>query len=392
MYCSKCGKEIADDAKFCVYCGASNENGNTKIVLQEGKKKKNKKVLWIVLALVVLSCIIAPFLSDDSETKPHKNEQEIIDELSTFTTLYKDEEGGRYFFLENNEEKWAISYNEVNTTVIFENDVVAKCFTEAFGEDCFDEDSMSYGGFLYAIADDEARIYLDVEIDEGHLSIVNYNFEDEEYVLNLNGEKYETTDVFDDFVEKYELASTMQKNITSFKETLAKHDISLEDLLDIQYKTIDEQFVPEEQSTKDENASSDTGTEVQNSDANTEAPEDNAETKNPAASFTGAIGTYEVKYIDDEANGRIEFGNIVDGQMSFNLYVFELDYNVMTGNAKIINENTAQYSDGTLTITFTWTSSNEICVTNSGEYMGMDGYTIDRITDNVTYVWSTEFN
>ncbi len=72
--------------------------------------------------------------------------------------------------------------------------------------------------------------------------------------------------------------------------------------------------------------------------------------------------------------------------------MFELDYNVMTGNAKIINENTAQYSDGNLTITFTWTSSNEICVTNSGEYMGMDGYTIDRITDNVTYVWSTEFN
>lgn len=391
MYCSKCGKEIADDAKFCVYCGASNENGNTKTVLQEGKKKKNKKVLWIILALVALSCIIAPFLSDDSETKPHKNEQEIIDELSTFTTLYKDEEGGKYYFLDN-EEKWTIGYSENGSFVIFENDVVVDCFVEAFGKNCFDVDSLSYGGFAYDIDDNEARIYLDVEIDEGHLSIVNYNFDDEEYVLNLNGEKYETTDVFDDFVEEYELASTMQKDITLFKETLAKHDISLEDLLDIQYKTIDEQFVPEEQSTKDENVSSDTGTEVQNSDANTETPKDNVETKNPATSFNGAIGTYEVKYIDDEANGRIEFGNIVDGQMSFNLYVFELDYDVMTGNAKVIDANTAQYSDGNLTITFTWTSSNEICVTNSGEYMGMDAYIIDRITDNVTYVWSKEFN
>ena len=66
MYCGKCGKEIADNIKFCPYCGAeqnvsqkrspsqqqTNSSGNT-----EGKKKKNRKPIAIAVAAVAVVCI-----------------------------------------------------------------------------------------------------------------------------------------------------------------------------------------------------------------------------------------------------------------------------------------------------------------------------------------------
>ena len=44
MYCKNCGKEIADDSKFCQYCGTAQQqvqvNEPTQVV--EQPKKKNK--------------------------------------------------------------------------------------------------------------------------------------------------------------------------------------------------------------------------------------------------------------------------------------------------------------------------------------------------------------
>lgn len=118
---------------------------------------------------------------------------------------------------------------------------------DAFGYGCFSENSVSSAGFSYDIDENEARIYFDVEISDGHLTIASYNFDKKEYTVNIDGNRYETTDDFNAFVQTYNLVESMQADIDAFKEVLNKHGLSLDDLLRVKYKTIDEQFVPDEQ-------------------------------------------------------------------------------------------------------------------------------------------------
>lgn len=73
MFCKKCGKEIDDNAKFCMHCGnsineeAKNEDEkNDKVnkiledINKETKNKSNKKGLkLIIIAIIVLAIIIA---------------------------------------------------------------------------------------------------------------------------------------------------------------------------------------------------------------------------------------------------------------------------------------------------------------------------------------------
>lgn len=63
MYCTKCGKEIENDAAFCAYCGAptketntgpSNQNtsysANQNIVTTISQRLKTNGIIWIVVA------------------------------------------------------------------------------------------------------------------------------------------------------------------------------------------------------------------------------------------------------------------------------------------------------------------------------------------------------
>lgn len=255
MFCSKCGKELQGGWSACPYCGEalaplelkksiSNPENINSIYSNIETKRKHKFPLFLII-LVPVAVIIMLFLCllIFKEQDSGLSEQEILDKLSTFTTLYKEEDNDRYFFIDK-EEQWAIGYVEVNEFVIFENDVVVECFKEAFGDNYFDEDSMTCDGFSYDIDKNEARIYVDVDTNDGHLSIVNYSFDDKEYVLNMDGGKYETTNEFDEFMKSHNLVENMQADIDAFKKVLKEHGLLLGDLLNVKYKTIDKQFVP----------------------------------------------------------------------------------------------------------------------------------------------------
>lgn len=71
MFCTVCGKELADDLSFCSYCGAktinntellSNQTANNK--LDNINKKKSTTVIKIVVAVVVLVFAVA-FISNN---------------------------------------------------------------------------------------------------------------------------------------------------------------------------------------------------------------------------------------------------------------------------------------------------------------------------------------
>lgn len=324
MFCSKCGKELQEGWSACPYCGEAlaplefkkgisnqeNININNAYSHMETKKKHRFPLFLIILVPVAVIIMLLLFLVIFKEQGSGLSEQEILDKLSTFTTLYKEEDTDKYFFLDK-EERWAIGYTDANEFVIFENDIVVKCFKDAFGDNCFDEDSMTCNGFLYDIDKNEARIYFDVDTNDGHLSIVNYSFNDKEYVLNMDGGKYKTTNEFDKFVKTYNLAENMQSDIDAFKKVLKDYGLSLDDLLNVEYKTIDKQFVPVVQD-KNENSKETTGKVIEKAKIiEVDYPYIYGGVMDSAASYmsqkTGSANGIEYAYYDMNNDGYLEF-------------------------------------------------------------------------------------
>ena len=54
MYCSKCGKQIDDDSKFCEHCGCKFIENKPK----ETSKKKNKKIVIVIIAVIIITGVL----------------------------------------------------------------------------------------------------------------------------------------------------------------------------------------------------------------------------------------------------------------------------------------------------------------------------------------------
>lgn len=246
MFCSSCGKEVQEGWTCCPQCGKKlKEKTNVQEQIHMEKVKERPKVSWILLGIIGLLVFgVMMVNTDDSETKPSSlTELEVIDKLQTFVTVIY-EENNKYYFL-NNDEEWALTYTSGNEFVTFENNTVIECFTEAFGSGCFSKNSASNLGFAYDLSDDEARIYFDIDIKEGHLTIISYNLANKEYELMIDGRKWSPTDEFVDFMEKYELAQSIESDVREFKALLQQHELTIDDLLCIKFDTLKSQFIPD---------------------------------------------------------------------------------------------------------------------------------------------------
>ena len=61
MYCTKCGKEIADDSRFCTSCGAA-INKTIELPISERPLEMPKRKIrtsWIVIGILIIVAIIA---------------------------------------------------------------------------------------------------------------------------------------------------------------------------------------------------------------------------------------------------------------------------------------------------------------------------------------------
>lgn len=110
--------------------------------------------------------------------------------------------------------------------------------------------------------------------------------------------------------------------------------------------------------------------------------------------FIGMTGTYIcVSSEEGGFTGRIDINNITGSTFEYSLTTLEMSYSMLNGQAQIVDSQTAQATEGGLTITFTWSDSENIFVTNSG-FIGdwMDAAVIDIVTDNQSYTRPLEFN
>lgn len=90
-----------------------------------------------------------------------------------------------------------------------------------------------------------AEIIFDVDTEDGHLTIVNYNLTDKEYELMIDGDKRNPTDEFVNFTEEYELAQSIESDIKEFKTSLQQYELTIDDLLCIKFDTLKSQFIPD---------------------------------------------------------------------------------------------------------------------------------------------------
>lgn len=211
-----------------------------KVIIGEGERKKKPliKKWWFWLGIVIIIIFLCAIWGNDNGKK-----HEVIEKLQEFTDL--EENDGKYLFKYDEEnvnsfcEGWSINYTERNEFVNFQEEAVIACFENVFGYDCFPEKSASKDGFSYDLDENEIRIFFDTELSEGNLSIITYSIEEDEFTLRVEGEDYEPSDEFLDYVNECDIVSIMKKDIDEFKHEIEDNELSIEQLFNLKYEDID---------------------------------------------------------------------------------------------------------------------------------------------------------
>lgn len=228
MFCMNCGKEIKGNDKFCPYCGGALKQNEANQPLNVTDKKKNKnsifKKWWFWVGIIAVIIFAFALIGKDS------NKNEVIEKLQKFTTVEKTD--NIYYF--NFDSNWSIKYTDVNEAVDFEERKVYDCFAEYFGVTSFDNE----GNFTYDLDENEIRMYVDYESAEGSISIINYSIDDDKFSVMKDANKYNAADDFVEYIKKYGLVETMQRDIAEFENILKDNGLSIEQITDLKYKDI----------------------------------------------------------------------------------------------------------------------------------------------------------
>lgn len=154
---------------------------------------------------------------------------ELDDREEEITFLYKSENNVGTF------KKWTLNYKSENEFVCFWDNSVDEIFFSIFGENC--KSDIRNESFSYDLSEDEIRIYFNPDYTDG-IEIINYNIGKEEFILNKDGDKYNVSDEFLQFVEDSNLITIIQTNLQIFETKLKNNDLSIEDISKLNYKDI----------------------------------------------------------------------------------------------------------------------------------------------------------
>ena len=241
MFCGNCGGEIQNDYKICPTCGApikwdatqqgktnfSNPQYNTGFgVNSTNKKKSNWRKFKIIGILFLLFCII--FSVIDAITQDSKDYSKVESKLESFTK-YKAT-GEDYSYAYNN---WVIRYGDNEWAKITDsslNSIVRKFMGNR---------NTGFEGYIaYDFSSDEVRLYFDCEMQDGHLSIINYSLNQDKFTVMVDGERYDMDDDFEKDIRQAGLIPAIKEDINSFKKDLQNNGVSYSEIKDMTYKDI----------------------------------------------------------------------------------------------------------------------------------------------------------
>ena len=89
MFCSKCGKEIKDEDKFCTYCGQKVEENTKKEKKPSSNRKKLMIIAIIVIAILIVTGIAIWIKSNERENADNINNENNVLEEKTLIEIGK---------------------------------------------------------------------------------------------------------------------------------------------------------------------------------------------------------------------------------------------------------------------------------------------------------------
>ena len=232
MFCENCGREIKEESKFCPYCGCEIKNNslnnrkisNIEIGYQTNKKKSKIPFLIGIGVLIVLVIILIP--------KKDKKVKQTVDKLQSFT--YMTEDDGIYKFEYGDE--WDLGYSTINEWVDFYDSEIYECLIYALETTEFGNE----GKFGYDFSDNEFRVYVDYQAEEGELTIINYSLDDDEFILMMDGEKYEASEEFERDLRDSGLIEIFEDDLDIFKRQLEDNGTSFDEVKKLSYDKLKE--------------------------------------------------------------------------------------------------------------------------------------------------------
>lgn len=90
------------------------------------------------------------------------------------------------------------------------------------------------------MSENAVRVYVDVEMSDGNLSIINYDVDEEELTVNMDGDRYYASDYIEEVYEHYGLIEIMGNNVKTFKEQLEINGLLFEEIAYIEYEELKE--------------------------------------------------------------------------------------------------------------------------------------------------------
>lgn len=357
MYCKNCGKEIDDNAKFCPDCGTpaaggikepetqakvpearieEPETGTEELDKSSPEQRKNKKKTGIVVVgmLVVVAAVIAAavlILSGGSG-------QETIQKLSGFTTLYKSDPGYSFDF----SGEWELHYTEENEAVRIAVPDALSYLAETFGvSDLGDDGTCSYNPDSGNI-----NIYCEgVETEDGNLSSITYNVNDDAFTFIIGGDRYEPVGEFAEAFDESLVSDSLLARVQYFEGILLEYDLTVDDVMGISYDDVEKyvksnglelsdsagyEEAPDTSSEPKENAE----TEIEENETVEETADDaeaeiNEETSGNLLTDPVTMG-WGGAYIDDDSGDRLIIA----------LVGYEYSYRMYTSSGEIFQEET----------------------------------------------------
>lgn len=192
---------------------------------------------------VSLLCMAVLFTgcSGDTETKEAGGADVAVEKLMTFTNYIVGEEKCTFQYLDSNDsvEKWRVHYFSDNRIIVTIKDIkVVECCEKIFGEDCLSEDAISAGGFTYDLLNQEARVYLDSDTEDGHVTQYNYKLDDDKATVFVDNEEYYESDELNKLMKENGYAELVKSDIASFESDLAEHKLFIADIEKLDYKSL----------------------------------------------------------------------------------------------------------------------------------------------------------
>lgn len=425
MKCKKCGKELELDWKICPGCGEPTGEKNESKELTKKKKPLYKRIwFWI---LVVFVCFIglavygSSLPEEDTEQKAAEEKVADFSEYDFKALLSQPESAAKSIGLEQKEESIYTGLEDC-VQVVYEEDAVQtiqikgdETTTPSFcgvriGMEKAEADEKLKESYPEKTEAESEQTFMNLDakesvicsIADGKVNAITFQKLSDEEVTEyqkVKEEQLRAQYIFPDSDKKYlsedEVRSVeVDKLAIGRNEIFARHGYIFNDDTYKQYfesMAWYEGTVPSDQFNAD---SVFNDFEKKNVELIKKIEDEINGTTEISQSFIGMAGTY-ICISTGESNftGMIDITNVTDSTFEYSLSTLEMSYSMLSGQAQILDSQTAQATEGGLTITFTWSDSENVYVTNSG-FIGdwMDAAVIDIVTNNQSYTRPLEFN